>query len=88
MHIHYAYIIIIIDGSEDSLKALIKARQQSREEKIDGFFESLEQKYCAKKPKIAGTFKSGSKTKNTTSSNKSGRSSKATKNRSGKTSEN
>ena len=33
--------------------ALIKARQQSLGDKMDGFFSSLEEKYCTKKPKAA-----------------------------------
>ena len=44
------------DGNEDSLKTLITARQQSREEKLGGFFDSLEEKYC-KKPKVSGSIK-------------------------------
>ena len=34
---------------------LIKARQQSREEQLGGFFDSLEEKYCTKKPKTSGS---------------------------------
>ena len=48
---------------EDGLKALIKARQQSREEKLDGFFDSLELKYCTKKPKTTGSSKAKKATK-------------------------
>ena len=44
------------DGGEDSLKALIHARQQSRGAQVDSFFDSLEQKY-AKKQK--GSSKAG-----------------------------
>jgi hypothetical protein len=41
------------DGGDASLTALIKVRQQSRGEKMDGFFSSLEEKYCSKKPRTA-----------------------------------
>ena len=51
-----------IDGGEDSLKALIKARQASREEQLGGFFDSLEEKYCTKKQKSSGS-KANSKSK-------------------------
>ena len=66
------------DEGEDSLKALIKARQQSREEKLDGFFDSLEQKYCTKKPKTTGS-KGSSKAKQATKSSDSGPSGKTTR---------
>ena len=64
------------DGGEDSLKALIKARQQSREEKLGGFFDSLEEKYCSKSK--------SKKTTKTTTSDKSGSSSKNTRSKSGR----
>ena len=48
------------DGSEDSLKALIHARQQSRGAQMDNFSDSLEQKY-AKKQK--GSSKAGGRTR-------------------------
>ena len=54
------------DRGEDSLKALIHARQQSRGAQMDGFFDSLEQKY-AKKQK--GSSKAGG-SKNKTSGGK------------------
>ena len=40
------------DGDQDSLKAMILARQKSREQQASGFFDSLEAKY-AKKPRTA-----------------------------------
>ena len=46
------------DGSEDSLKALIHARQQSRGAQMDNFFDSLEQKYAKKQKR---SFKAGDK---------------------------
>ena len=75
----------IPDGDEDSLKALIKARQQSREEQVGGFFDSLEEKYC-KKPKTA-ISKGGSKSQKSSkkaSANDSGSSSKSTRSKSAK----
>ena len=36
------------DGSEDSLKVLVHARQQSRGAQMDNFFDSLQQKYAKK----------------------------------------
>ena len=54
------------DGSEDSLKALIHARQQSRGAQMDSFCDPLEQKY-AKKQK--GSSKAG-ESKNKTSGGK------------------
>ena len=54
------------DGSEDSLKALIHGRQQSRGAQMDSFFDSLEHKY-AKKQK--GSSKAGG-SKNKTSGGK------------------
>ena len=71
----------MLDEGEDGLKALIKARQQSREEKLDGFFDSLEQKYCTKKAK---TTKGSSKAKKATKSSDSGASSKTTRARKAK----
>ena len=61
---------------EDGLKALIKARQQSREEKLDGFFDSLELKYCTKKPKT--TASGSSKAKKATKSSRGDASSSKT----------
>lgn len=74
---HDMLMLHMTDEGEDSLKALIKARQQSRGEKIDGFFDSLEQKYCTKKPKTTGS-KGSSKAKKTTKSTDSGASSSKT----------
>ena len=54
------------DRSEDSLKALVHARQQSRGAQMDNFFDSLEQRY-AKKQK--GSSKAGG-SKNKTSGGK------------------
>ena len=48
------------DSSEDSLKALIQARQQSRGKQADNFFDALEHKY-AKKTKTSSPRASGSK---------------------------
>ena len=62
------------DGSEDSLKALIHARQQSRGAQMDNFFDSLEQKY-AKKQKSSS--KAGG-SKNKTSGGKGTRKGKKT----------
>ena len=62
------------DGSEDSLKALIHARQQSRGAQMDNFFDSLEQKY-AKKQK--SSFKAGG-SKNKASGSKGTRKGKKT----------
>jgi DnaJ family protein C protein 9 len=39
------------DGSEESLKALIKSRQQSREREMDGFLDNLAAKYAPKAKK-------------------------------------
>ena len=54
------YTSLYHDGSEDSLKALIHARQQSRGAQMDNFSDSLEQKY-AKKQK--GSSKAGGRTR-------------------------
>jgi hypothetical protein len=74
MHMHMS------GEGEDSLKAMIKARQQSREEKLGGFFDSLELKYCAKKPRTTGS----SKTKKATKSESGASSSKSTRARKSK----
>ena len=79
LHMH----MLMPGEGEDGLKALIKARQQSREEKLDGFFDSLEQKYCTKKPKTTGS-KASAKPKKATKSNGSGASSKSTRARKSK----
>ena len=67
-------LLSLSDGSEDSLKALIHARQQSRGAQMDSFFDSLEQKY-AKKQK--GSSKAGG-SKNKTSGGKGTRKGKET----------
>ena len=70
--------MLVPGEGEDGLKALIKARQQSREEKLDGFFDSLEQKYCTKKPKTTGS-KASSKAKKATSNGASSKSTRKAK---------
>ena len=77
MHVHGTP-----DGSEDSLKALIKARQQSREEKLGGFFDTLEEKYC-KKPKASGS-KSGSGSRSQKAAKKASSDSRGTSSKSSK----
>lgn len=51
--------------ADDSLKALIQSRQQSREQQMDGFFEQLEAKYAkpakSKKTESAKGKKKGKK---------------------------
>ena len=49
----------------DSLKALIKARQESREKELDKFYDSLAEKY-APKAKKSKPSKAGKKGKSTT----------------------
>ena len=46
-------VLVHADGGTDSLTALIRARQASRGERLGGFFDSLEEKYCAKKPRTS-----------------------------------
>ncbi|XP_077993800.1 dnaJ homolog subfamily C member 9-like [Glandiceps talaboti] len=57
-------------GSEDSLMAMIKHKQNSRQQQADDFFASLEAKYAkptkAKKSKSAGSAKSPKKTSKST----------------------
>lgn len=62
-----------VDGGDGSLTALIRARQHSREEKMDGFFSSLEEKYCSKKPKAASKAATASSQEGTGSSKGKGR---------------
>lgn len=69
-------MLVTTDGGDASLMALIKARQQSREDKMDGFFSSLEEKYCTKKPKAASKVASTSsqgRTSGGSSSSKKGK---------------
>ena len=49
------------DGDDNSLSALIRARHKSREEEMDGFFDSLEEKYAKKSTKTKGKTKSQGK---------------------------
>ena len=46
---------LFLEAASSSLTALIKARQQTREQKMGNFFDSLEEKYSksTKKPKVA-----------------------------------
>ncbi len=39
------------DGGENTLKSMIMSRQTTRAQEMDTLFSSLEDKYCAKKPK-------------------------------------
>ena len=54
--------------SVETLKALIKSRQQSREKEMEGFFDNLAAKYAPK----------SKKSKNVVESKKKGKSSKKT----------
>ena len=67
------------DGGEEGLMALIKARQASRGQQMDGFFSSLEEKYCSKKPKKSTSKKQSaslSSSKDGAGSSKGGKKSK------------
>lgn len=46
---------------DDSLKALIQSRQQSREQQMSGFFDQLEAKYAQPKKSKKSDSKRGKK---------------------------
>lgn len=68
--------LFVTDGD---LCALIKARQSSREQKMDNFFESLEQKYARGSDRKNSKVDSSSSKRNTSSRGGKTRKGKVTK---------